>query len=998
MKKIATTLLILTTFLLQGIAQVKFLDIYQRDRIAQTFATTDVDSISVTGSGNSREVNFFRGTDLVNSYRVSVIDSIKFFRSNEEPPVYMGIVGFNQDLYTKPIDILSASTASQFKTFVNSLTTKDGRMLYYAVDHALDMLESYNFPTPLGSVNVVTFVDGLDQGSLMMNPSYSTETQYLNAISERISCMKVRNLPLTAYSIGMRVNDAVDNGLFQNNLKSLATGSDKLEEVSSMSAVHTRLQEIADRIVCASTKQSITVSIPGMGNGTQVCFTFDGETPANSSMYIMGTFNLSDYSLRDVTCHGIVGENATVQGTRDGIFVTYTFTGLQREDGNGSVPVSNIRQYNKAGTSSKWQVNPEFSSDNTQTATTHTGSVILLVLDCSKALGTKFGNLQNYVDDFIQHVADNMASFSLSAPDNVKAELALRDDEFCINVCWNAVRNAEHYEIYRGGSSTGTFVKVAEDVTGTSWTDKSPLSGDNYYKVLAVGHGLTSDESCVSEAVNYTLDAPENVVASLDEELFTVNITWDAVDFAESYNVYRSSSSDGEFSLVLMAVTGTSWSDPTPLSGTNYYKVQATGHGLTSLHSIASNEINYALSSPSNVQAALDDEDFVINVTWDAVKYAKSYTIYRSDSNIGIFMKVAEDVTGTLWIDESPLPGVNYYKVKAIGHGLESAESGETAVANYVLDTPQNVTLIYDEEQNVVHVQWDEVKYATTYNVYRSNDEEETYTLVASDITTTTWTDSSPELWNYYQVRAVNNDIVSSVSETVEGGQGNATKEITVNGVTFKMIKVSGGTFQMGSTSGGSDEKPVHSVTLSDYYIGETEVTQELWQAVMGSNPSLFKGNKRPVEQVSWFDCQTFIQKLNQLTGQNFRLPTEAEWEFAAKGGTQSQGYTYSGSNTIDDVAWYDSNSSGKTHEVATKAPNELGIYDMSGNVWEWCQDWYGSYSSFAQTNPTGPSSASRRVGRGGSWYNGATYCRSAHRFRHGPSGGVYYLGLRLAL
>ena len=995
MKKIATTLLILTTFLLQGMAQVKFLDIYQRDRIAQTFATTDVDSISVTGSGNTREVNFFRGTDLVNSYRVSVIDSIKFFRSNEEPPVYMGIVGFNQDLYTKPVDVLSTSTASQFKSFINDLTTKDGRMLYYAVDSALDMLESYNFPTPLGSVNVITFFDGLDQGSLMMNPSYSTETQYLNAINERISSMKVRNLPLTAYSIGMRVNDAVDNGLFQNNLKSLATGSDKAEEVSSMSAVHTRLQEIADRIVCASTKQNITVRIPGTSNGTQVCFTFDGETPANSSMYIMGTFNLSDCSLHDVTCHGIIGENATVQGTRDGIFVTYTFTGLQREDGNGSVPVSNIRQYYKAGTSSKWQVNPEFSSDNTQTATTHTGSVILLVLDCSKALGTQFGNLQSYVDDFIQLVADNMASFSLSAPDNVKAELALRDDEFCINVCWNAVRNAEHYEIYRSDSSTGTFTKVAENVTGTFWIDESPLSGNNYYKVLAVGHGLTSDESRVTEAVNYTLDAPENVVASLDDELFTVNITWDAVDFAESYNVYRSSSSDGEFSLVSMAVAGTSWSDPAPISGANYYKVQATGHGLTSQQSTVSNKINYALSSPSNVQAALDDEDFVINVTWDAVQYAESYIIYRSDSNTGTFTKVAEDVTGTLWIDESPLPGGNFYKVKAVGHGMESVESSETTVANYVLDAPQNVTLIYNEDQNVVHIQWDEVKYATTYNVYRSDDEEGNYALVASDITTTTWTDSSPEPWNYYQVRAVNNDIVSSASETVEGGQGNGTKEIIVNGVTFKMIKVSGGTFLMGKSADGNDKTPVHSVTLSDYYIGETEVTQELWQAVMGSNPSHFKGSNLPVECVSWDDCQTFITKSNQLTGKKFRLPTEAEWEFAAKGGTQSKGYTYSGSNTIGDVAWYYGNSGEKTHGVATKAPNELGIYDMSGNVWERCQDMYGDYSSAAQTNPTGPTSGRERVCRGGDFSYGN--CRVT--YRHPIDFWAYTnIGLRLAL
>ena len=157
-----------------------------------------------------------------------------------------------------------------------------------------------------------------------------------------------------------------------------------------------------------------------------------------------------------------------------------------------------------------------------------------------------------------------------------------------------------------------------------------------------------------------------------------------------------------------------------------------------------------------------------------------------------------------------------------------------------------------------------------------------------------------------------------------------------VNGVSFEMARVEGGTFRMGATSeqedeADSDETPVHSVTLSGYYIGKTEVTQALWQAVMGSNPSRFKGSDLPVECVSWNDCQEFIKKLNRLTGRNFRLPTEAEWEFACRGGNNSRGYKYSGSNDIDNVAWYWDNSGEKTHPVGTKAPNELGIYDMSG-------------------------------------------------------------------
>lgn len=235
------------------------------------------------------------------------------------------------------------------------------------------------------------------------------------------------------------------------------------------------------------------------------------------------------------------------------------------------------------------------------------------------------------------------------------------------------------------------------------------------------------------------------------------------------------------------------------------------------------------------------------------------------------------------------------------------------------------------------------------------------------------------------------------------------------------MVSVAGGTFTMGATSEqGSDawgsEKPTHKVTLSDYMIGKTEVTQELWQAVMGSNPSYFSGNNLPVEQVSRNDCQEFIKKLNSLTGLQFRLPTEAEWEYAARGGNKSKGYKYSGSNDIGSVAWYCKNSGNsifngdpwefdkmesnncRTHAVATKAPNELGLYDMSGNVSEWCSDWYGSYNSGSQTNPKGPSSGSERVYRGGNCYYSAGDCRVSNRDLISVDLRYYYMGLRLAL
>jgi len=228
------------------------------------------------------------------------------------------------------------------------------------------------------------------------------------------------------------------------------------------------------------------------------------------------------------------------------------------------------------------------------------------------------------------------------------------------------------------------------------------------------------------------------------------------------------------------------------------------------------------------------------------------------------------------------------------------------------------------------------------------------------------------------------------------------------------MIFVKGGTFLMGSNDGDGIETPVHFVTVSDFYIGKHEVIQKEWQEVMVSNPSNFKGDNLPVERVSWYDAVEFCNEKSKVEGltpcyygsgenticdfsaNGYRLPTEAEWKYAAKGGTESENYKYSGSDSIDEVAWYDGNSGDKTHSVGGKQPNELGIYDMSGNVWEWCNDWYESYSSNSQTNPRGASSGSYRVFRGGSWRSIAKYCRVAIRYHSRPDYSYNFLGFRL--
>lgn len=259
------------------------------------------------------------------------------------------------------------------------------------------------------------------------------------------------------------------------------------------------------------------------------------------------------------------------------------------------------------------------------------------------------------------------------------------------------------------------------------------------------------------------------------------------------------------------------------------------------------------------------------------------------------------------------------------------------------------------------------------------------------------------------------NDCNTKIRQQNGGSGGRAAsfsavdKTFTVNNVSFTMKPVEGGTFTMGCTyEQGSDcyddEEPAHSVTVNSFWMGETEVTQALWMAVMGDNPSTFKGDNLPVETVSWDDCQEFVKRLNSKladklpSGWRFALPTEAEWEYAARGGKHHSGSKYSGSDNIDYVAWYDGNSGHKPHPVKGKSANDLGLYDMTGNVWEWCSDWYGSYHSTSQTNPKGPSSGSCRVSRGGSWINDAEYSRLANRVNNSPGSREFLSGFRLVL
>jgi len=232
---------------------------------------------------------------------------------------------------------------------------------------------------------------------------------------------------------------------------------------------------------------------------------------------------------------------------------------------------------------------------------------------------------------------------------------------------------------------------------------------------------------------------------------------------------------------------------------------------------------------------------------------------------------------------------------------------------------------------------------------------------------------------------------------------------------SIEMLLVKGGTFQMGSIFGQKTEEPVHSVTVTSFFIGKYEVTQENWQKIMGTNPSYFKGDKKPVEQITWYEAIEFCNKFSQKEGltpaytingkdvfcnweeDGYRLPSEAEWEFAAKGGKYSKSLEYSGSSDLDEVGWYNGNSNFKSKDVGTKKANELGIYDMSGNVWEWCWDLYDNYSSSPQTNPHGVTRGTHRVHRGGSFCDIDIYCQISCRSNFYPDYSRFNLGFRLA-
>ena len=1035
MKKQILITLLSSLLATTGMAQ-KFLDIYRNGNIISSLAIGETDYGQYEGKNDERSINFYHDGEKSFHGLVSEVDSIKVFDQSKQPFVYLGIVGFNQDLYEKPFDVLATRTESQFEEFVNGLSRKDGTLLYHAVDHALDMLEKEAFVTPLTSVNLITFTDGLDQGSLMMNSSYGTDEQYLNAVSNRIKNTTVNGLPLTAYSLGLRGSDVSNYELFQRNLTRLASSQERAFEVNSMSAVQNRLQDISNQIISISNKQTISLKIPGQSNDTKIRFTFDGGSATTSDLYIEGTFNLSDRTLRNIIYHGLKAESgSTVQGKQDGIFVTFTFTGLQRRDGNGLIPTNNIRQYYQSANTTTWQRNSEFTpGNNTQTTITHSGSVIMLVLDCSSSLGSQFSNMQNYANKFISNVAHNAVYY------RVRPSLAVATSSLYLIPKKSAIvkitSGCGNYSVKSSDTSVATASLSGSEImikglkTGTSYInvwDKRAESGTSIlvkvvdkFSVSNSPAYLTSGGSgsvwITSGSGSFSVSSSNTSVATVSLSEYKVNgeseIMIKGLKTGTSNVTVTDKLTLQTLSFLVKVVDDFSVSESsvylTPEKSTTVVKI--TGSGSYDIYN----------SNPSVVTASLSGS----TITLKALKTGDT-RIEVTDKHLGLILRIYVHVEPNLTVSATSvdlMAGENSSIKVTSGSGGYSVSSSNSAVATAsisgsvitVKGIKQGTTYVtvtdYNTNQTV------KINVSVTDNLTLSNS-----SLIVKPNGTATAKITSGS--GNYSVSSSNTSAVTvslsgktitvkgvkegSAVITVKDNKSGQLAEITViishgvfytvNGVTFSMMKVDGGTFMMGGLGPDSyrDEKPQHQVTLSDYYIGETEVTIELWEAVMGDN-SFDSYPQRPV-MISWNDCQTFIEKLNTLTGKKFRLPTEAEWEYAARGGKKSKGYEYSGSDNIDDVAWYHDNSDFRPHNVATKAPNELGIYDMSGNVWEWCQDCFDYYSYEAQINPTGPSSGHTRVIRGGC-YESKKQCRVTYRTYYWPSYADGKIGLRLAL
>lgn len=370
-----------------------------------TLLASNLTETSYTDTNPLRGSNFYRVKavvgDVESGYTSSAAATLT--SSDLDNGIYLGITGFNQSLYEYPVLQLTESSVNGFHNFVDGLTMKNGTLLYYSVDQALNVMQSTELPEGVSTAAIVTFTDGLDQGSMMMNVPYDDDMAYLDAINSRLKNETVSGQPITAFSIGIRGKDVADIDMFRTNLEKLASTSDNATEVSSMSEVNAKFKEIAEKLSESNYVQTINLKMPGLSNGTRVRFTFDNVNAANNSrIYIEGKFNLKEKSLEEVQYVGLTSKSgSTVKGTVDGIFVNFTFDGVHT-DNNVLIKSEFTDEWTYITSNDSWQINSEFDkTENSDIVTERSSAVIMLVLDCSSSLADDFIKAQNNAKDFI---------------------------------------------------------------------------------------------------------------------------------------------------------------------------------------------------------------------------------------------------------------------------------------------------------------------------------------------------------------------------------------------------------------------------------------------------------------------------------------------------------------------------------------------------------------------------------------------------------------------
>ena len=615
---------------------------------------------------------------------------------------------------------------------------------------------------------------------------------------------------------------------------------------------------------------------------------------------------------------------------------------------------------------------------------------------------------------------------------------------------WNAVSGAAGYEVQIAGSEAGLASAQAVEVSAASYTPSTALTNNqtHYWRVRAKdGDGQSGAWSAIiSLSINWGAVSGLSPADGATTTDTTPALSWNAVEGATGYEVQIAGSEGGLDSAQAVEAGGTSYTPTTALTNnqTHYWRVRAKDgdgqHGAWS--AIISLSINWGAVSGLSPADGATTTDTTPALSWNAVSGAAGYEVQIAGSEAGLASAQSVEVSGTSYTPTTALTNnqTHYWRVRAKDgdgqYGIWSAINSLSVNWGTVSGlSPSSTT------DTTPALSWNAVSGAAGYEVQIAASEGGLANSVAIDVTEASYTPATA-LTNlqthYWRVRAKDGD----------GQYGTWSAEHSLNVVDDGSVYVEGGSFQMGSTAGESDEKPVHQVTVSTFYMSRYEVTHgqylEFLNGAGVSAAGRLNGNEVidmddsdvafshdgtlfsfsgsgyadsidcPVMKVTWYGAAEYANWLSAESGltpvytingtsvtanwsaNGYRLPTEAEWEYAARGGNASKGYLYAGSDNADEVGWYSSNSGQSTHPVGGKAPNELGLYDMSGNVYEWCWDWKGSYSSGSQSNPRGPASGSNRVIRGGSWSNRARYLRSANRYNDSPGYSSSNLGFRL--